>query len=122
VEGKPTANYRVITEPSGHRYLFFCDLSGAHLCTTKPVCADTAEQELKYAWEQEGKQEFNHCRKCGRWVSDVMFNADVHECVECAPWETIPRYCSQCGKKLTETKKFCSRCGAKLIYEGGDSK
>lgn len=52
------------------------------------------------AWEQEGKQHFNQCRRCGRWVSDVMYNADVLECVGCTPWENVPKYCARCGKKL----------------------
>lgn len=118
MEKKQTANYKVITDAEGFRYQFFCDLSGAHLCTTSPIQADTPEQALKLAWETEGKRVFNHCESCGKWISDAMFNADVHECVECSPWETQPRYCPKCGKKLAEIKKFCPRCGTQLQYEG----
>ena len=63
---------------------------------------------------------FNHCKKCGKWVSDVMYNADVHECVECAPWQESPNFCPQCGKQLSAPERFCPRCGAKLLYEGGE--
>lgn len=118
MEKRKTANYKVIADAGGVRYQFFCDLSGAHLCTTEPIRADTPEQALEIAWETEGRKAFNLCQKCGKWISDVMFNADVHECVRCTPWENYPRYCSKCGKKITDTKKFCPKCGAPLRYEG----
>ena len=118
--GRKTASYRVLTEGDGKRYRFYCDLSGALLCTTRPYHEDTPEAELEQAWENEGKAAFNLCRKCGKWVSDVMYNADVHECVECAPWQEQPNYCPQCGKKLAEQERFCSGCGVKLLYEGGE--
>ena len=117
---KKTANYRVLSTDNGRHYQFFCELSGALVCTTQPVLRDTPEQELAQAWENEGKRQFNRCEKCGKWVSDVMYNADVHECVECAPWQETPNYCPRCGRKLPEPEKFCPRCGAKLLYEGGE--
>ena len=116
---KKTAAYKVIADAGGNRYQFFCDLSGALLCTTTPYHAAAPEQELLLAWESEGKPKFNLCCKCGKWVSDVMFNADVHECVECAPWQEVPNYCPHCGKKLTDPEWFCPSCGTKLLYEGG---
>lgn len=120
---KPTANYKVIEEEGGRCYQFFCDLSGAYACTTKSICADTLEKELEIAWETEGKACFNQCQSCGRFVSDVMYNADVLECVECAPWENIPNYCPKCGTRLTTPKntvsqKHCPECGVLLRYEG----
>ena len=115
-----TAAYKVITDAGGHLYRFFCDLSGALVCTTKLYHAETPQQELEQAWENEGKSAFNHCKRCGKWVMDVMYNADVHECVECAPWQEIPNYCPCCGKKLTAPERFCPGCGAKLLYEGGE--
>lgn len=26
-----------------------------------------------------------------------MYNADVMECVDCAPWENVPKFCPECG-------------------------
>ena len=115
-----TAKYKILPDADGAvRVQFFCDLSGALACTTEPIHADTPEQALEIAWKTAGKKEFNHCAKCGRYVSDVMFNAEVHECVKCAPWENYPLYCHQCGKKITEVTKLCPKCGVLLRYEGG---
>jgi len=113
-----TARFKVIADAGGDRYQFYCDLSGAHICTTGPIRAASPEQALSIAWETEGRREFNHCENCGKWVSDAMYNADVHECVECCPWENPPRYCPQCGKKLAGIGRLCPRCGAQLRYEG----
>lgn len=111
-----TATYRVIADGGGNRYCFYCALSGAVLCTTKPVKAASPEEELFLAWETEGRQHFNRCSKCGRWVSSVMFNADVLACVDCSPWESTPHYCSKCGAKVEGDGPFCVKCGAKLQY------
>lgn len=111
-----TASYRVKADEKGNRYCFFCDLSGAALCTTEPVRADTPEEELFTAWEQEGRKHFNRCQKCGRWVSDVMFNADVLTCVDCTPWEEPPQFCWKCGEAVSPEHTFCHKCGARLQY------
>ena len=111
-----TAKYRIIADSGGSRYRFFCDVSGMVLCTTKPVREDTQEEELKMAWELEGKQHFNRCAKCGRWVSDPMYNADMLQCVDCAPWQEKPNYCTHCGKKLSGNDRFCEACGTRLRY------
>lgn len=111
-----TAPYKVIADTGGSRYRFFCALSGAALVTTKPIRADTQEEELRLAWENEGKQYFNRCSKCGKWVSGVMYNAEVLKCVECAPWEDRPNYCPKCGKKVPYLDDFCRSCGTKLQY------
>ena len=118
MKGNPTARYKIITDTGGNRYQFFCDLSHALVCTTQPIRADTPEQELAQAWESQGKAEFNHCKKCGKWVSDVMYNADVHECVECAPYEAEPNYCKSCGIRIDKPFGKCPACGHKLVYEG----
>ena len=120
MKGKPTASYKLIADAGGNRYQFFCDLSGALACTTEPIRTDTPEEALMIAWKREGRQHFNQCHKCGRWVSDVMYNADVMECVDCAPWENVPKFCPQCGKRLPSPERFCSKCGAKLLYEGSE--
>ena len=113
---KKTAAYRIITDAGGNRYRFFCDLSGAAMCTTQPVMAETQEEELMLAWESEGRKHFNLCHNCGKWVSDAMYNADVSHCVECTPWESLPRFCSECGEKISTEDTYCRRCGSKLQY------
>ena len=113
-----TAHYLVIADEGAHRYSFFCDIAGALLYTSGPVRAETQEQEVEIAWE-DARKYFNRCHKCGKWVSNAMYNADVAECVECAPWENFPRYCDYCGKEITSAGIFCPRCGKRLQY-GGD--
>ena len=111
-----TAKYRVIADSGGSRYRFFCDVSGMALCTTKPIRGNTQEEELKTAWETEGRQHFNRCAKCGKWVSDPMYNADTLQCVDCAPWQEKPNYCSHCGKPISHSTRYCSACGTRLHY------
>lgn len=113
---KKTAPYKIITDAGGNKYRFFCALSGAAMCTTKLIRADTQEEELQIAWETEGRQHFNFCHKCGSWVSTVMYNADVLECVDCAPWEERPAYCSHCGEKIPSSDTYCRKCGLRLQY------
>ena len=113
------ANFRVLLDREGIRYQFFCALSGALVCTTRAFHADASEEALISAWETEGKKHFNHCSKCGNWVIDAMYNVDVLECVDCAPYETTPLYCKACGTKVTEKADRCSCCGAALTYRGG---
>lgn len=113
-----TAKYRIIADSGGRRYRFFCDLSGMALCTTGPVLGNTQTEELQLAWESEGKQHFNCCSKCGRWVSDPMYNADLLQCVDCAPWQEHRDYCVRCGQKVSAADRFCKSCGANLC--GGE--
>ncbi len=113
-EKKQTASYRVISDAGGKLYQFFCELSGALCCTVGPVSSGEKD-ELQLAWEK-GQQYFNQCHRCGKWVCDAMFNADVLECVDCAPWEESPRYCSKCGEKITAPATYCCSCGARLRY------
>lgn len=117
---KKTANYKIIVDASEKKYRFFCDVSGALICEVNSGYADDPEEDLRIAWETEGKKHFNQCLKCGRWISDVMYNADVLECVECTPWENVQNYCFKCGVKITKQEIFCSRCGVRLRYEGND--
>jgi len=115
---KKTAAYKIITDSGGNRYAFYCDLTGALLCTTKPYHSDTPEKELELAWNTEGKAQFNLCHKCGKWVLDAMYNADALECVACAPWENTPEYCKFCGTKVAFSDAVCPKCGKQLIYGG----
>ena len=83
---RKTATHKVLADDGGYRFMFYCDLSGAHICTTKKIYyGDTQEEALQAAWQAEGRSLFNQCRKCGKWVSLAMYNVDVLECVECAP-------------------------------------
>ncbi|MBR3694129.1 MAG: hypothetical protein IKL88_06350 [Erysipelotrichales bacterium] len=110
-----TADFRIISSEDGNRYQFICALSHAILYTTRPI-PESLDEGLMIAWE-EGKQYFNCCYRCGRWVSDVMYNPDVCECVECAPWEDDPKFCSLCGQKILPTHTYCRECGTRLRYK-----
>lgn len=113
-----TAAYKIISDSGGNRYRFYCDLSGALLCTTKPYREPAPDKELLLAWETEGKSHFCLCHKCGKWVIDAMYNADALECVACAPWENTPDYCKFCGEKVSASDTVCPKCGKQLIYGG----
>ena len=111
-----TAGYKIITDSGWNRYRFFCDLSGMALCTTGPIRGNTQDEELQIAWLTEGKQYFNRCTGCGKWVSDLMYNADTLQCVDCTPWQQKPNYCIRCGKKIPTSDTFCRMCGSRLFY------
>jgi len=70
------------------------------------------------AWETAGKSCFNMCHKCGKWVIDAAYNVDVFECIDCAPYETEPNYCKNCGTKTDRKLRKCPSCGHKLVYDG----
>lgn len=112
---KKHAAYKIINDSGGRRYKFFCDISGASIFITKPIAADTPDEELTQAWN-EAKNEFNRCEKCGKYVSDAMYNADVLQCVDCSPWENPPNFCSHCGAKIPMREEFCRKCGSRLHY------
>lgn len=114
-----TAAYQIVATAEGNQYKFFCDLSGAHVCTTQPYQAPTAEEELTLAWENEGKKHFNLCHKCGKWVIAAVYNPEVFECTDCAPFEHEIKYCKFCGAKVDADVRFCPVCNRKLHYEGG---
>jgi len=111
-----TADYKIIKEFDGNRYRFFCELSGMAVHTTEPYREESPKLELEKAWQNEGINYFDKCHKCGKWVCGAMFNADVLQCVECAPWENKPNYCPSCGKKVSMADIYCSKCGLKLQY------
>ena len=115
---KTIDTYKIVADAGGNIYKFYCDLSGALVCTTKPYKADTPEEELQLAWENEGKQHFNSCHNCGKQVSNAMFNVEVLECVECAPIEAEVKFCKNCGAKIEDPNKLCPACGKPLVYYG----
>lgn len=118
---KVTASYRVIAGVDGNRYRFYCDRSGALGCETSVIHAAKPDEELLIAWKTEGRKHFNQCERCGSWVIDAMYNADVLECVDCTPWEEEPRYCSRCGTKVQGDESKCRACGAALQYGGEET-
>ena len=117
-EHKKTAAYSIIKGEESRRYQFFCDLSGALVCTTEELSEPSAEDELNAAWEKYGKKHFNRCHKCKKWVIDAMYNPDVLACVKCAPIEDYPEYCPKCGAKVVDPSFYCHMCRAKLLYGG----
>lgn len=114
-----TADFKAAADQAGLRFMFYCQLSGAHVFTTKGIYPGKPEEALLLAWQTEGCKHFNLCRRCGKWVIDAVFNAEVLECVECAPYEAEPKFCKTCGTKIETPVKNCQHCGNKLIYEGG---
>lgn len=114
-----TADYKAVSDRGGHRFMFYCQISGAHVCTTKEIYPGETETALLRAWQAEGCRHFNQCHRCGSWVIDAVFNVEVLECVECAPYEAEPKFCKTCGTKIEHPVKECPNCGNKLIYEGG---
>lgn len=121
-EKRGTAPYRIIADAGGNRYRFYCESSGMAVCTTAPIHSKSAgsPQELLLAWESEGRQHFNRCQKCGKWVSDVMYNVDALQCVDCSPWEDPPLYCSRCGARLSQDGGRCPKCGVDRSAKGGE--
>lgn len=117
---KNTAAYKISYDADGYRCSFYCEVSGALACVTKAYKADSPEQALMLAWENEGKKHFNICRKCGKWIIDAVFNPEVLECTDCAPFEHETRFCKFCGAKVDADVRFCPMCKKKLHYEGGD--
>lgn len=118
---KAMAVYDRVLTPEGDRYQFFCGLSGALACVTAVYCGDTPEQTLCAAWEKEGKKRLNYCRRCGRWVIDAMYNPDVLECVACAPFEDVPKFCKFCGTRVRKSLRRCPNCGKLMRYEGAET-
>ena len=119
-KGRKTASHRIVPTKTGNKYEFYCDLSGALVCTTNPIKKENQEEEQLFVWEAEAKKHFNMCHKCGRWVIDAMFNPEVLNCVKCSPFEVFPYYCPGCGEHIETSTTFCPECGIRLMY-GGES-
>jgi hypothetical protein len=109
------ARYIKETTPNGDKYTFFCDLSGAVVHTTDPICAVGEEAALALA-KRESRDYFNRCRQCGKWIGDTVYNIDEAKCVECAPFDMAPHYCTECGGPLKENAETCAGCGARVKY------
>ena len=116
---RKTATFKVLEDGGRYRFMFYCDLSDAHVCTTKECYyGETQEEALQAAWQAEGRCHFNHCRKCGNWISMAMYNVDVLECVACAPFEAEAKFCKNCGARIEDPAKPCPTCGKPLVYHG----
>lgn len=101
MDKKRIVTYKVSKNAEENRYKFYCDLSGALVCITGVHKADTPEAEVMIAWKQKAKQLFNSYNKCRKLVADIVFNPDVSECMDCATYEAEPKYCKNCGRKIT---------------------
>lgn len=117
-----TAAYKAVTDGGGYRFIFYCQVSGAHACTTEKAYAGAPEEAVLAAWREEGCQHFNRCGQCGKWVIDAVFNAEVLACVDCTPYEAEPNFCRHCGVKVETPATRCQHCGKPLIYEGGEER
>lgn len=117
---KKTASYKVTADSGGWVFRFFCDSSGQLGCVTGPIHADTEAHALDIAWQSAGREHFNFCDKCRRYVSAAMFNLTAGQCVDCAAWEDeYPNFCHHCGVRLKDPEaRFCPSCGARLRNEG----
>lgn len=115
-----TAAYRVLQDGGGMRFRFFCEVSGAAVCTTRIMPLQPVEDARMKAWQAEGREHFSRCQKCGKWVADVMYNPNTLECVSCSPWEEKPAFCPQCGERVWSDRVFCHRCGCRLQYGKGE--
>ena len=89
VKKNKTASFKINKTPSGNIYEFFCDLSHALVYSSKPIKSDNPEEELMRVWGECGKEYFNRCQKCGKWVIDAMYNPDVWSCVQCVPKSNV---------------------------------
>ena len=108
------ADYRIVDEGTGSRFIFYCGVSGARICSTGVIEAETPEKQLELAWSKEGRKHFNRCHKCGRWVCDSMYNPDMLGCVQCYPVIGFQRYCMVCGCRVRSYQTHCGRCGADI--------
>ena len=134
--------YKLIREPTGSRYRFYCELSGATIYTSPIMKEQPSEFLRNQIWEQKARQHFNQCPQCGRWVFNTLFNADTLKCVECSPWEisaaqpyakehyeNMQQYgfgeeamkqitlCQNCGAISNSIYQFCQECGQPLTNE-----
>ena len=51
---KTIATHKIVADVGGNIYKFYCDLSGALVCTTKPYKADTHEEKGSLRADERG--------------------------------------------------------------------
>ena len=103
------ARHKTLADGGGYRFLFYCDVSGAHVCTTKEVYhADSPEAALLAAWETEGRGRFNKCHKCGRWVIEAVYKRATGYNVSTKKTHKLKRvdFDPVTGKKLREYEEL----------------
>ncbi len=108
-----TARFKIEHTQAGDRYIFFCDLSGAPVYTTDPICEQNPQKAAAIA-RGLARPHFNRCLACGKWVGDTAYNIDEMKCVACAPCDLPERYCTECGNSVPEGNRFCTRCGREM--------
>ena len=104
-----TANYKAVADQAGHRFLFYCQVSGAHVCITKEIYPGQLEEALGLAWNEEGCWQFNQCRRCGKWVIDAVFNTEV--------LESEKKVCHRFGRLSGARLTVCPDCDERLSGE-----
>ena len=115
---RKTATYKTITDAGGNRYKIFLRSDRSVGLYDQENLQSGYTRTGIIAWEKEGKKHFNPCHKCGKWVIDAMFNPEVAECVDCAPFEAEAKFCKTCGAKVEVPQRTCPVCGNLLNYEG----
>lgn len=104
------SHYKRTPTAQGIQYTFYCELTGLSVYTTTPITETDLQAAYLAAWG-EAKYYFNQCTKCSRWVSDLAYNIDDMQCVDCSPYQRKPKYCQQCGCPIPSGERFCRRCG-----------
>ena len=51
-----TAKHKVVTDGGGYRFIFYCDVSDAHVCTTGQIYQGDSEEEALLATEEYQKK------------------------------------------------------------------
>ena len=47
-----TSKYKTVADGGGYRFIFYCDVSDAHVCTTKEIYKGSEEEALLAACRQ----------------------------------------------------------------------
>jgi len=75
-----TAIYMVIPSEGGHRYRFLCEDTVTPVCTTSVYASPDPFQTALTAWEKEGRQHFELCPRCGKWIAADSYPAHASHC------------------------------------------
>ncbi len=78
-----TAKYIMTSEDGYFRFKFCCGICENTFVTGR-ISAASADEAFKLA-ANEGRNHFNRCYQCKRWVCDWHYNEDEMVCEDCAP-------------------------------------